>query len=270
MANRFAFWVKQRISGWSAQKLAILTGFVLTLLSTAGSALYLEPAEQNRARLDAEITAAETKARLLRSALSAVDSFVQFGGLVYAVKVDAEKQPEASEAIGELKLRALTQRRDGIRNYIAQLAFAGEVDFKTTMARYEALVEAESRDFTLENYRATNSFEGDLSMQAVKDQGTAAMEAINKQYARATAQQAYERRSLVILLVTVAGSTLILAATLMATKEELAKPTTLPPGSANGRDSTAARLIRLAIAQAQGRIAMERAGSRGGTLESDT
>lgn len=216
MTDRFSFsW----LPSLTLPRLAIFFGFALTLLSALGQEFYVAPAARRTGDIDADIDAARTKARLMRSALAVDELMLQSGGLVFAVRADFTHNPVGAEMIAELERRALDGRHEGVKAFLAELAALGEVDYAALDARYETLVETERRDFTIETYRAANAFEADLASQATTDEGVAAMRAVTLRPGRRVAQDEAQRRELSLLALGLAGSSFVFLAAMAQTRE---------------------------------------------------
>ena len=117
------------------------------------------------------------------------------------------------------------------------LGVAGVIDYPAERARYEALIEAERANLTLDTYRAANAFEGDLALAMGRVQGEAAMKAITLQGDRMRAKAVVARRRFALLAVTLMGSTILFFATMAGASKDVEAP------------SQRRRLLALAAAQ---------------------
>jgi hypothetical protein len=144
---------------------------VLNLAGALGAAFRLDPAqdEENRAARDALAEAARSRALLAADASDQLAMHMR--GLVFGVSLPADASDDVAATVHDIRTRALARRHDGVRAYLAMLGVAGVIDYPAEKARYEALVEAERANLTLDTYRATNAFEGDLSLAMGKVQG---------------------------------------------------------------------------------------------------
>jgi len=136
------------------------------------------------------------------------------GSLVFGVSLPSDAPDDVAATIHDIRTRALIRRHDGVRGYLALLGVAGVIDYPAEKSRYEALVNAERVNLTLDTYRAANSFESDLSLAMGKAQGEAAMKAITLQHDRMRAKTVVAGRRLALLSVTLLGSTILFFATM--------------------------------------------------------
>lgn len=220
-----------------------LFGFALNLAGALGAAFWLNPAqdEENRAARDALAEAARSRAILAADASD--ELAMHMGSLVFGVSLPPDAPDDVAAAIHDIRTRALMRRHDGVRSYLALLGVASAIDYPTEKARYEALVEAERANLTLDTYRAANAFEGDLALAMGKTQGQAAMKAITLQRDRMRAKTVVARRRLALLGVTLIGSTILFLATMAGATEAVETP------------SPKRRLLALAAARLAGRSA---------------
>ncbi len=189
-----------------------LVGFALNLGGALGSAFWLDPAEgkENAASRDALAEAARSRAILAANALDEVA--MHMGSLVFGVSTPPGASDDVAATLHDIRTRALMRQHDGVRGYLAVLGVAGAIDYPAEKARYEALVEAERANLTLETYRAANAFEGDLAMAMVKAQGNAAMKAITLQRDRMRAKAVVAGRKQTLLGVSLMGSMILFLA----------------------------------------------------------
>jgi hypothetical protein len=189
-------------------------GFVLSLISALGSAFYLEPAQSSEDAAAQQIALEAARARMLRAANSYDNVAEHLGGLLFSFSLPRDASNDERAAIGDLMLRALDHRHDGVRSYLAALALAGAIDYPAESSGYAALVAAERANFNIDTYRAANAFEGDLATRMVKAQGDAAMKAITLERDRREAKGVASERGLKLLAVTMLGSALVFLATM--------------------------------------------------------
>jgi len=218
---------------------------LLTLLGALGTEFYLAPAQRELIDLNAQIDAARSRVRIMKTALLLDEMFVMAGGLVFAVPADFVNNPVGANLIAELERRSFEHRHDGVRSFLAQLAVIGEVDFAAAEKVHEGLIDAEHRDFTLTTYRATNAFEADLATQTTKDAGEASMQALKLRPRRAEARAEAERRAVRLLVIGSIGTTFVFLATMATTRTRTPAP--------GGDEAT--RVLRLALAEARRRAA---------------
>jgi hypothetical protein len=216
---------------------------VLNLAGALGAAFWLDPAqdEENRAARDALAEAARSRALLAADASDQLA--MHMSGRVFGVSLPADAADDVAATIHDIRTRALARRHDGVRAYLAMLGVAGVIDYPAEKARYEALVEAERANLTLDTYRAANAFEGDLSLAMGKVQGEAAMKAITLQRDRMRAKAVVAQRRLALLNVTLMGSTILFFATMAGASKAVES------------SSPKRRLLALAAARLAQRIA---------------
>jgi hypothetical protein len=191
--------------------------------------------------------------RITRNALALDDFAKQLGGTLFLVKPPSPEDEDGAQTIHELKSRALLQRHDGVRAAFASLGLAGEVDFATVSGAYDALVDAEMRDFTLENFQAANSVDAELTTKAVKDEGADQLRITALQRLRAPARTEAAWRDLAMILASSLGGAFLLVATLKATVHASPKR-----AENSNPKQTAIRLLADALSQTHARIAKAR------------
>jgi len=199
---------------WSKGAALLVVGFVVNIVGLVGGALRVDPAERAVEAASREMTAEAARARVIGAATAFFETSQHMGGLVFVVPAGRDQPDDVRATLGELFRRAIDRGRNGFRAYLAELALVGAVDFDSTSKRYEALAAAERADFSMETYRAANAFEADLAMAMVKAQGAAATRAIALQKTRQEAKAETRRRRLALTLTVLAGSVIVLAATL--------------------------------------------------------
>ena len=166
---------------WLRSKTAAvaLIGFALNIGGALGSAFWLDPAQVKENDASREALAEAARSRAILAADATDELAMHMGSLVFGVSAPPDASRDVTAVLHDIRTRALMRQHDGVRGYLALLGVAGAIDYPPEKARYDALVEAERANLTLETYRAANAFEGDLSMAMVKAQGDAAMKAIS-------------------------------------------------------------------------------------------
>jgi hypothetical protein len=179
-------------TGWllSRNTAVAALGFVLSVVGALGCAFYLEPAQTSTDAAARQIAIERSRSRMLLAATSYDDVAGQMGSLLFSFSLPRDVSEDKRAAIGDLMLRGLDHRHDGVRSYLAALAVAGAIDFPPESSRYETLVAAERANFNIDAYRAANAFERDLAASVVKAQGDAAMKAITLEPDRREAKMA--------------------------------------------------------------------------------
>ena len=104
-------------SYWSAKRLAILIGFILTVLSSLGPQFYVGPIEDQSADADQRSKTFASRADVLRQAQSQYLLFEQMGVLIYALNatgVGAPGTPQG-ETLNRLYQLSLIDRSSDVR-----------------------------------------------------------------------------------------------------------------------------------------------------------
>jgi hypothetical protein len=218
-----------------------LFGFALNLAGALGAAFWLDPAQEKENGAARDALAEAARSRALRAANASDELATHMGSLVFGVSLPPDASDDAAEKIHDIRTRALARRHDGVRGYLAFLGVAGAIDYPAEKARYEALVEAERANLTLDTYRAANAFEAGLATAMVKAQGEAAMKSITLQRDRMRAKSVVAGRKRTLLGVWLAGSTILFFAAMAG----VSKPA--------GRPSAKKRLLALAATKLAGR-----------------
>jgi hypothetical protein len=242
------------VGSWDT--MAVLMGFALTLVSLVGGQIYLTPSLQAISGIDREIATRQARMRITRNALALDDFAKQLGGALFLVKPASPEGTDGAQTIHVLKNRALLQRHDGVRAAFASLGLAGEVDFTTVSGAYDALVDAELRDFTLETFQAANSFDAELTTKAVKDEGADRLRITALQRLRVPSRAEAAWRDLAMILASSLGGAFLLVATLKATVH--APPTRAAPSDPQ---QAAIELLADALSQTHARIAKARSAA---------
>jgi hypothetical protein len=220
-------------------------GFILSLVGALGGAFYLEPAQTRVDETSQAIALERSRSRMLLAANSDDDLAEHLGGLLFSISLPRDASDEQHAAIGDLMMRGLDHRHDGVRAYLAALGAAGAIDFPSESSRYEILVAAERANFNIDTYRAANAFEGELAMRMGKAQGDAAMKSIMLGRDWFAAKGVASQRALDLLTVTMLGSALVFLAAMAAAGPKAPAPS--PVG--------APRLFALALARLKARNA---------------
>ena len=131
--------------GWVLSRSAAVAalGFVLSIAGALGSAFYLEPAQKSEDIASQQIALEAARARVLRAANSYDNVAEHLCGLLFTFSLPRGASDDERAAIGDLMIRGLDHRHDGVRSYLAALAVAGAIDYPAELSRYAALVAAE-------------------------------------------------------------------------------------------------------------------------------
>ena len=239
----------------SAKRLAILIGFILTVLSSLGPQFYVGPIEDQSADADQRSKIFAARADVLREAQSQYLLFEQMGVLIYALNatgVGAPGTPQ-SDTLNRLYQLSLLDRSTGVRQMIGELARANQMNYRETSDKYGGLIAAARKDFSLATYKAVDDFENAMMTQANTLMAGLQQALLDANQAKSNLDAIAGKRKTQLLVMVTLGSTLLLAANLMSQKED--KPAA-PPASAPGADpsddlAVATKLIELAIEHAR-------------------
>jgi hypothetical protein len=242
---------------WSPKRGAILIGFVLTILGSAGSQFFLDPPQTASRMLDQQSKDLAADIDTLKSAQAQYLMFQQQGALIYALNVAGLSSAAGNQRdiVGNLYQLSLIDRATALRTMIGQLAIANLADFKATSDQYTGLIDAARKDFSLDTYTAIDDFE-----KAVMDKASAQMASLQQNFVNTTQAKAAQdaiadERKLILLIVVTLGSTFLLLANLLSTKEETARSdaakTATSPDDRVTELTTAQQLIALALEHAQ-------------------
>jgi hypothetical protein len=237
--------------------LVVVIGFALTLVSLVGGQFYLEPALQGLTTTDSEIAAKQAKVRSTRAALALDNLAQQLGGSAFSVQPGVGRDPAGAAALIQLEQREFSHRHDGVRAFIAELGVAGEVDFGAASATYAALVDAEKRNFTIENYQAANAFEAQLATKTGDDEIADLKRIGALQRARAAARGESDRCKLAVALASSLGAAALLVAALKASGDAAPSRAPIPD------DPRAAAITLLAEALGEARSRIKASGGAG-------
>jgi hypothetical protein len=242
---------------WSAKRLAILIGFVLTILGSLGSHFYVDPVQDRSAWLDEQSKDVAAKIDTLKSAQAQYLLFQQQTSLVFALNAVGFGAGDAAERtqVTNLYQLSLLDRSNAVRAIIGELALARIIDYAQTRAKYAALIETARKDFSLAVYTGVDDFE-----RATMEQANSLMNALQQNYlnlgqAKAEADRIVDQRKVVLLALITLGSTFLLAANLISTRKE--QPDGAAPASSATADdrvaelTTAAQIIEMALDQAK-------------------
>lgn len=230
-------------SFWNAERLSILLGFTLTLLSLLGAQFYLGPAQVQLTAIADNLAATRTQVQILATAQALDNAYGQLGSMVFTLNANESGDENRADIIAALQRRAIERRHEGVRNYLAQLGLAGAIDFLAMSSLYDQLVTAEQRDFSLATYQAANEFERELSMAIVNKMGQKAIGAIRLHSDWVHAANDVKVRSAILLAMSTAGLVLLFFATLWAERD--AAPSGTPGDQLVDRNRTL-RILSLA------------------------
>jgi hypothetical protein len=146
------------------ERISLIVGFVLSIAGIAASQLYQQPSTDRLQATARNLDETWAQLKIIHDAQALLGLLQSFEGLVYLVPADFSRNPQGANAVAEVMIRAVHGRHEAMRNYFAQVAAAGLIDYGQTMKRYDALIAAESADWSLKTYSATNGLPADLSL----------------------------------------------------------------------------------------------------------
>jgi hypothetical protein len=242
-------------SYWSAKRLAILIGFILTVLSSLGPQFYVGPVEDQSADADQRSKVVASRIDTLRNAQSQYLLFEQMGVLIYALNATGLGAPGTPQrdTLNNLYQLSLLDRSTGVRQMIGELARAKQLTYRETADIYNALIAAARKDFSLTTYQAVDDFENGMMAQANALMAGLQQALLDTDQAKSDLDNIAGKRKTQLLVMLTLGSTLLLAANLLSQKED--KPPA-PTGAAETTDqftdfAAAARLIEMAMEKAK-------------------
>ena len=234
-----------RPSFWSAKRLAILIGFVLTALGTLGPQVYVNPVEDRSGEADQAAKAVVARIDNLRGAQSQYLTFEQMGALIYALNASGLAAPGSSQhdTLTNLYQLSLLDRSTAVRQMIGELAKAGQLVYRETSDKYGALIAAARKELSFASYQAVDDFETQTMKQANGLMDRLQRALLEAERTKGELDGLSARRKLQLVILTTLGSTLLLAANLMS--ERPAAPVEAPetPGEA----AAAKRIVDLAL-----------------------
>jgi hypothetical protein len=207
---------------WSAKRVAILIGFVLTILGPIGAQFVVDPAQDAGRVLEglAKDTGAEIDA--LKASQAQYFMFEQQGALVFALDAAGLGQGQAAQKamLDNLYQLSLLSRANAMRQVIGELARGRMLQYQPTADAYLRLVEAARKEVSLATYKAVDDFEAGMMAKANSRMATLQDNLLKFGQARADADRLAGRRKLMLLVVSMLGAAFLLAANLLSTREE--------------------------------------------------
>lgn len=236
-------------SWWSTKRLAILIGFLLTVIGALAPQFYVGPVEDRAGDVDQFAKTLSARIENLRGAQAQYLLIHQFGVLVYALNASGAAAGGASQeaTLNRLYQLSLLDRSGGIRQALGELARAHELDYRQTSDAYNALIATARKDFSLPAYQAVDDFEADVTRKADAWMAKLQQMLLDAQHEKSDLDALAARRKLQLLVLMTLGSTLLLAANLISEKPA---ESDAPPASST-ETAAAARLVALALDQAR-------------------
>ncbi len=236
-------------SWWSVKRLAILIGFLLTVIGALGPQFYVGPVEDRAADVDQAAKTVSARIDNLRAAQSQYLLFQQMGTLVYALSATGVAAGGSSQetTLNRLYQLSLLDRSSAVRQMIGELALAHQLNYRETSDKYAALIAAARKDLALPAFQAVDDFETDAMGKADAWMATMQRALFDAERAKSDLDATAGRRKLQLLVVMTLGSTLLLAANLLS--EKPAETADLPPTPVE--TAAAERLVALALEEAK-------------------
>ncbi len=241
---------------WTVKRLAILIGFLLTVIGALGPQFYVGPVENRAADVDQAAKTLAARIDNLRAAQSQYLLFQQMGVLVYALNATGVATGGSSQetTLNRLYQLSLLDRSSAVRQVLGELARANQLDYRETSDKYGELIAAARKDFTLPAFQAVDDFETEATRKADAWMTKLQQALVYAQRAKSNLDGLAARRRLQLIVVMTLGSTLLLAANLLS--EKPAASADLPPTPAE--TAAVGRLVALAMEEAK---AMDETGS---------
>ncbi|MEW6633091.1 MAG: hypothetical protein AB1440_19655 [Pseudomonadota bacterium] len=246
---------------WSAKRLALLVGFLLSIVGSVGTQLVVTPYENASSALELRAKDLSAKIDTVKNAQAQYILFQQQGALIFAMSAAglASGTANNSHIISQLFQLNMLDRTEAVQTIIGSLALDRRLDYRSTFDHYKSLVDAARMDISLPTYTAVDDQEKVLSRQATEEIGRFQDWLTQVQQLKSQADASAGRSKLVLLVAMSLGATFLLAANLISTREPKAEPArpTLPGPSVTSSSggpadlTSAAYLIEVALDQAR-------------------
>ena len=232
----------------TAGRISLVVGFLLSIAGSIASQFYEQPAADRFQATARGLDETWAHLKIIHSAQTLFGLLRSFDGLVYLVPADFSRNPQGANAVTEITNRAVHGRHEAMRNYFAQVAAAGLVDYDQTMRRYDTLISAETADWSLKTYTATNDLPADLSMHVGSERWNLEKSVVPQENGFLLLLAEVSRRAWLVALLGVAGSGVIFV-------QALASASEAPPGAASqGSIHKAVVLLQAALDEAHRRL----------------
>lgn len=243
---------------WSAKRLAILIGFILTILGSLGSQFYVDPVQGRSEWLAEQTRDTAAKIEALKNAQGQYILFQSQTSLIYALNAAGFGAAEGRERTNIVNLYQLSllDRSIAVRAMIRELVLARVIDYTQTRSAYEPLVAAARKDFSLAAYTSLDDFERSTMEQANTLMSRLQQTYLNLGQVKSDTDRIVDQRKVTLLALITLGSTFLLAANLIsARKDNVPEPDGLAK-SASSDDrvaelTTAAQVIEAALDHAR-------------------
>jgi len=123
---------------WSIKRLAILVGFLLTVIGALGPHFYVGPVEDRAQYNDQAAKTLAARIDNLRAAQAQYLLFQQMGVLVYALNATGVASGGSSQetTLNRLYQLSLVDRTFALRQMLGELALAKQLDYRQTSDKY--------------------------------------------------------------------------------------------------------------------------------------
>ena len=246
---------------WSAKRLALLVGFLLSIIGSVGTQLVVAPYENASNALELRAKDLSAKIDTVKNAQAQYILFQQQGALIFAMSAAglASGTANSSQIISQLFQLNMLDRTEAIQTIIGSLALDRRLDYRATYDHYKSLMDAARKDISLSTYTAVDDQEKALSRQATDEIGRFQDWLTQVQQLKSQADASAGRSKLILLAAMALGATFLLAANLISTREAKAAPALqnlpAPPMATSDARATdlasAAYLIEVALNQAR-------------------
>ncbi len=241
---------------WTAKRLALLVGFLLTVIGSLGTQFLVSPYDNLSSILDLRAKDLSAKIDVLKSAQAQYILFQQQGALIFAISMAgiSAGTPEGPKMISQLFQLNMLDRMEAVQTIIGSLALGHVLDYRSTFDHYKQLVDAARADISLANYTAVDDAEKSLSKQATSQLGALQDNLLKLQQMKGQSDSSGSRNRLILLVAMTLGSSFLLIANLISTREAKTESPTAPTATDDRFTelTTAAYLIEVALEQARG------------------
>jgi len=239
---------------WSAKRLALLVGFLLSIIGSVGTQLIVTPYENASNALELRAKDLSAKIDTVKNAQAQYILFQQQGALIFAMSAAglASGTANSTQIISQLFQLNMLDRTESIQIIIGSLALDRRLDYRVTYDHYKSLVDAARKDISLSSYTAVDDQEKALSRQATDEIGRFQDWLTQVQLLKSQADASAGRSKLILLVAMALGATFLLAANLFSTREPKAGPAGQDSPTSPETDlASAAYLIEVALDQAR-------------------
>lgn len=245
---------RSRFGGITLERVALVVGFGLSLAGTIGSQFYFTPVADHVQTTGQKLDENWARLKIIRGANALFGLLQSFDALVHLMPADFDANPTGAGAVAEVDQRAIHDRHDAARNYFAQVASAGEVDYGDVTRRYDALVAAETADWNLTTYRATNALPAEIATKVAADRWELEKSSTRLEADFYRSSLDLRRRAWILTLLNAAGSTILFVLALLMARDRQAAP------RIGGEMSRAIELMNLALLETRRRISLAKPG----------